>query len=149
MLRVYRKADKNVYDTERFFNQNIKRFDIASEEAQRLLWKISRTLYEGNGKISTPFGNGTLKELDIPCKLALCLMEFPTMLFCDWGCSENAMETILNLNDGSLLITRKKPYSYYFGVKCLVNGKKVITSSTELNIFMHMEDTNVVRENVQ
>lgn len=35
MLRVYRKADKNVYDTERFFNQNIKRFDIAGEEAQR------------------------------------------------------------------------------------------------------------------
>lgn len=59
------------------------------------------------------------------------------------------METILNLCDGSLLITREKPYSYYFGVRCLVNGKKVITSSTELNIFMHMEDTNVAREKVQ
>lgn len=59
------------------------------------------------------------------------------------------METILNLCDGSLLITREKPYSYYFGVRCLVNGKKMITSSTELNIFMHMEDTNVAREKVQ
>lgn len=142
MLKVYRHAGTTVNNTERFFNQNIKRFDISTEKAQGLLWSISRTRYLGDGKISTPYGKGNLCELDIPSKLALCLLEFPTMVFTDWGCDDKAMEIILNLPDGNLLLTRTQPYSYYFKVRCAIGGKRIATSSTDLNIYMHLEDAN-------
>lgn len=146
MLKVYRHVGTTVNNTERFFNQNIKRFDISTEKAQGLLWSISRTKYLGGGKISTPYGKGDLRELDIPSKLALCLLEFPSMVFTDWGCSDKAMEIILNLPEGNLLLTRTQPYSYHFKVRCAVDGKRVATSSTDLNIYMHLEDVNGSKE---
>ena len=148
MLKVYRQVNTHVNNTERFFNQNIRRFDISTERAQELLWKISRTRYLGDGVISTPYGKGHLHELDIPTKLALCLLEFPSMTFTDWGCNDKSMESILNLPDGNLLLTRTSPYSYYFSVRCAVEGKRIVTSSTDLNIYMHLEDTNGTKEKI-
>lgn len=149
MLKVYRKVNSKVYNAEYFFNQNIKRFDVASGCAEKLLWTLSRVKYEGAYTILTPYGKGALKDLDVPCKLALCLLEFPTIVFSDWGCSEKAMEVILKLPEGSLLLTRSSPYSYYFGVKCAINGKRLVTSSTELNTYMYLEDINGVKGSMQ
>lgn len=142
MLKVYRKVNSKIYNAEHFFNQNIKRFDVANAYTEKLLWTLSRTKYEGANIILTPYGKGALKDLDVPCKLALCLLEFPTLVFSDWGCGEKAMEVILNLHNGSLLLTRSSQYTYYFGVKCVINGKRLVTSSTELNTYMYLEDIN-------
>lgn len=85
-----------------FFNQNtVLRLD---ERAEAVIEQVDQAKPAGKFKIISKFNGVTLDVdcLSTGCKTVLNVMYFPDKVFCMKECGDNALETLYNLDSGSV-----------------------------------------------
>lgn len=125
-----------VHDPEKFFNNNARRFDLAGEEYKNILYAFGRNTYINRDTIQTPYGKATLRELPVSCKLALCLVSYPAILFDGRWCSTKDLEKLLTLPDGNILLSEDLVLDYWFPIKATTTERAILESSTDLMIYL-------------
>lgn len=135
MITVYKDSSDFIKPTEFAFKEKLCRFDTESSIFHNILMYMEGSTWDGKNLI-TRFGKGMLNDLMIATKLALLMWVSPSEMFNTYGCSDQQMEKLLNLPDGTILLDREKPFSYYFTCKVRTDAGHVVTNSSELNSYL-------------
>lgn len=137
MLRLYKDETwSKAQNPEKFFNANIRRFDLTGDKYKHLLYTFGRNTYVDQNTVQTPYGKATLKELPVACKLALCLVSYPSMMFDGRWCSTKDLEKLLMLSDGNILLSADLVLDYWFPIKVTTPERELLTSSTDLMMYL-------------
>ena len=137
MLYVYTKEYETLFDPEFMFNQKIRSLVHLTESMQQCLYTYDRAISNKYGGITTPYGDGTLRELSVACKLALCLQLYPYRLFRVYGCSESQLVKVLNESNGKLLLNSRTIFTELSTVNFFLDNTTHVTKTTEWNQLVH------------
>lgn len=142
MLTVYKKSS-NCKDSERFFDYNVKSFDLGSATNELILSVMDRAQYLGGDLLETPFGKVRTKDLSSATKLALCLVNYPGFVFRSASLDKRSLERILTLPDGQLLLELQHPLTYLFKVNIKTGDGFKLHTSTDINVWYFKENPNI------
>ncbi|MCM1440877.1 MAG: hypothetical protein NC131_17005 [Roseburia sp.] len=135
MLEVFKEKMGNLKNPEWFFNNNVKAFDLSSEENKLVIRVMENAEVLQDKVLDTPMGKGRVKDMKTATKLALCLVNYPGLLFDSANISVRDMEKILALPRGSVYLDLKEPLPYLFKVQAKTGSGVLLNTSTDVNIW--------------
>jgi hypothetical protein len=142
MLIVYKKKSAEDRYADYFFDSNIKSFNLSSEVSSMILQVMDKVIV-GQGTLASPYGIITPKDLSSPCKLAMCLVNYPGFVFKSGQLRAQDMEKILKLPTGQLQLTLTEPIPYLYEVNIKTGDSYWLRTSTDINVWYFKKDTNI------
>lgn len=139
MLRIYKGDSTGTSSAEYVFNTRVQRVLLHKELVTPILQEFG--YYWIGDDVMSPFGKGKLTEISIACKLSVCLLLFPGLIFNTYGVAVKDIGKILKSQSGNLCCDIKTPVPYYQLISAVTAEGRPLRDTTELNLYLFKEDS--------